>query len=90
MERLAAEKKAWVAAEPKRETAGGRCHAIRQANQGLQPFVQPLRELWVRETEQLSRRAAAEAILASREYSFALHGEQRLQGFMLEIRRRKP
>jgi hypothetical protein len=90
VQQVAAEKKAWVATPPDRENAKKRCHGIRQANQSLQPFVQPLRELCLRESADLSRRAAAEVVLASREYSFALHGEQRLQGFMLEIRRRKP
>jgi hypothetical protein len=78
-----AEKRRWVDATVDRQNARQRCRAIREANQQLQPFVGERRAEFIRRGEVASAQLRADAVLASREYSFCLHPEQSLREFLL-------
>ncbi len=72
---LIAEKRHWIATAPTRAIVRGRCRAIRQANQAMQPWLAPLRNQWLAQREQLATRLDSESILGSREYAFCLYPE---------------
>ena len=82
---LVAEKRRWLAVEPTRETARRRCHAIRRANENMQPLLADYRRELLVARDRLGLRLGAEAVLSSREYAFCLFPEKMLRDFMLEI-----
>lgn len=58
---------------------------VRQVNSGLQSFVTERRAELLAERELLADRLRAESLLASREFSFCLHPDEKLRGFLLEF-----
>ncbi len=80
-----AEKRRWIATQPTPENSRERCHAIRRANEALQPAVAPLREAWSAQTIKNQRDERTKAIFASREYGFVLFPEVTLTNFLLPI-----
>jgi len=79
------QKQRWVATAQTRENARLRCHAIREANENLQPMVADERSKLRQRREQLARAQRAAAVLGSREYSFCLYQSGPLRDFLLEI-----
>lgn len=79
---LIAQKQRWVSTPQTRENAKQRCTAIRQANDGLQPRLAPLREQLAGERERIAQRLRGENILAWREYAFALYPEESLRSLL--------
>jgi hypothetical protein len=80
-----AEKRRWIATPQTPDNAKQRCHAIRQANEALQPAVAKLRESWSAAAKEQQRAQHAKAILASREYGFVHFPEVTLTNFLLPI-----
>ena len=70
---LVATKRQWVEMQKTPDNARERHRRIKSANEGLQPFVAPLREKIEGQRDELMRRRRGEAILRSREYSFCLY-----------------
>jgi len=82
---LAQAKRLWIGQEPTRETARTRCRAIRAVNEGLQPWVAPLRSQLEQELTEISAQLRSRSILGGREFSFCLYPAQMLQDFLLAI-----
>jgi hypothetical protein len=80
-----AEKGRWVAIEPTLQNARERCHAIRRANEELQPFVAHLREQWTLDAQRRAKAERSEAILASRAFAFPLFPELALTNFLQPV-----
>ena len=78
-------KQRWVETTQTIENAKQRCHAIREANTALQPWVSARREELLQCREIAKRRLRAEDLLTWREYAFCLHPESNLRNFFLEI-----
>lgn len=76
-----AEKRRWIATQPAPDIARTRCRAIRQANEALQPAIDPLRRQWTAAADQLAEKLRGEAVLASREYAFVLFPQLLLTKF---------
>jgi hypothetical protein len=72
-------KRQWVHTPQASENARQRCHAIRNANQSLQPFVAGVREKLLAEQELTRRLLRVEKLLGSREFAFCLHPAEQLQ-----------
>jgi hypothetical protein len=87
---LAATKREWVETEPNRDNARTRCHAIRRANEELQPWLETRRQQLLAEREQIDRLLRAESVLAWREYGFCLYPEMTLRNFLLEFMADRP
>ena len=83
------EKELWMAAEPTQETARIRCHAIRAANEALQPFLADERARWSNIQSASRDHARADELLGSREFSAFLFPEIDLRGFLLAIAARE-
>jgi hypothetical protein len=79
------EKRQWIGKTVAHQDARRRCHAIREANQQLQPNVAERRAELVARGELLSAQLRAEAVLSSREYGFCLYPEQTLRDFLLNF-----
>ncbi|MBA4017712.1 MAG: hypothetical protein C0483_11110 [Pirellula sp.] len=84
-----AEKVRWLATEPTQETARIRCHAIRSANEALQPFLAAERARWTNIQSASRDHARADELLGSREFSAFLFPEIDLRGFLLAIAARE-
>ena len=80
-----AEKERWMATEPTQETARIRCHAIRSANEALQPFLAVERARWSNIQSAGRDHARVDELLGSREFSAFLFPENDLRGFLLAI-----
>ena len=80
-----AEKERWMATEPTQETARIRCHAIRSANEALQPFLADERARWSNIQSAGRDHARVDELLGSREFSAFLFPENDLRGFLLAI-----
>lgn len=87
---LASTKREWVATEPTRENARTRCHAIRRANEDLQPWLDAKRQELLTQRERMDRLLRAETVLAWREYGFCLYPETTLRNFLLELSADRP
>lgn len=83
--RAIAEKTRWMVAEPTQETARIRCHAIRAANEALQPFLADQRARWANIQSASRDHARADELLGSREFSAFLFPENDLREFLLAI-----
>lgn len=83
-----ADKERWIATEPTHENARERCRAIRQANETLQPFVEPARQRVTDDREAERARQQSEQVARWREYGFPLYPEANLRDFLLEIPQR--
>ena len=81
------EKRRWMESEPTRETARERCHAIREANVALQGFTADQVARTQEKLVEARRRARADAILTSREFSSFLFPEKDLREFLLAFPR---
>jgi hypothetical protein len=90
VERFVAEKRHWIAQQVAHEGARRRSHAIRQANEDLQPWVAGERVALTKEAALVKRQLRAETILSSRSYGFCLHPEKTLREFLLEFPGNKP
>lgn len=66
-----------------RQRRFARFHRLREINALLQPAVERQREILSEEHAQLAKQLAANEVLASREFSFALYPEEKLKPFML-------
>lgn len=84
-ESLMAEKRHWIATPQTRQNARVRCQAIRGANEGLQPFVDPQRVVLAEQRTRLAEALRGESILSSREYAFCLYPESALRPFMQRV-----
>ena len=73
--------------EPTRETARERCHAIREANAALQGFTADQVSRTQEKLVEARRRARADALLTSREFSSFLFPEKDLREFLLAFPR---
>ena len=80
-----AEKVRWMATEPSQETARIRCHAIRAANEALQPLLADERARWANIQSASRDHARADELLGSREFSAFLFPENDLREFLLAI-----
>jgi hypothetical protein len=75
-------KRQWIATPKSQDNAAVRHQAIAAANEALQPCVAERRAKLRDEIDRLEGQARAEAILASREYSFCLYPGARLREFL--------
>jgi hypothetical protein len=80
---LAAAKRRWIETPPARDDSRQRCRAIRQINAAQQPRLEDRRHALREREEELSRRLAAESVLASRDYAYCLYPESTLREFLL-------
>lgn len=83
-------KASWVQTVPSRQNARQRCHAIRDLNEKMQPWVQPTRLRMLHTRDELSQSSRIDRVLSSREYGFCLYPLKNLHGFMLEFLRPNP
>ena len=79
---LMAAKRRWIETPQTAENARQRCHAIREANLALQPWLDPRRQTMLERQAQMLRKLQAESVLAWREYAFCLYPESTLRGFL--------
>jgi hypothetical protein len=79
---LVAAKRRWVEMAKTPQNAAERHRRIVEANDGLQPFVAPLREKIERERDELLQRKRGDAILRSREYSFCLYPRENFNSLL--------
>ena len=75
-------KRRWIETPQTIENAKTRCHAIRDINHSLQPWLENLRRQLLERREQAVNREQAERILSWREYGFCLYPEQTLRDFL--------
>lgn len=87
---IASTKHEWITTEPTRNNARTRCHAIRRANEELQPLLEARRQQLLAERERIDRLLRAESVLAWREYGFCLYPETTLRDFLLEFMADRP
>ncbi len=79
---LTAAKRHWVDIPQTVENARRRCHAIREANTGLQPWLEARRTRLLERQTEAQRSLRAEKVLAWREYAFCLYPEATLREFL--------
>ncbi|HEX5472539.1 MAG TPA: hypothetical protein VFW73_11665 [Lacipirellulaceae bacterium] len=84
--KFVAVKRRWVATPKTPENASERHRAIVAANEGLQPFVAPVRRRIERERDEVYEQKRSEAILGSREYSFCLYPRQHFEKLISDLR----
>lgn len=85
VERLVAEKRRWLAADPPRGARLTRHRALGAINEALQPFVAATRSEWQRALDPLRDAAHRHALLASREYSYCLFSNRELPARLLAL-----
>ena len=79
---LTAAKRRWIETPQTVENAQRRCHAIREVNVALQPWLDQRRRQLLEHQARVMRRLQAESVLAWREYAFCLYPEPTLRGFL--------
>ena len=79
---LMAAKRRWIETPQTAENARQRCHAIREVNAALQPWLDPRRQTMLERQAQTLRKLQAESVLAWREYAFCLYPESTLREFL--------
>ncbi len=77
-----AAKRRWIETPQTAENARQRCHAIREINAALQPWLDDRRRRLLERQAETLRRIQAEEVLAWREYAFCLYPESTLRGFL--------
>ncbi len=78
---LADAKKWWIALPQTRANAKQRCHAIRQINELLQPYLCQQRKHLLAKRQLIARNLQIRSVLAWREYAFCLYPAEALQEF---------
>lgn len=78
-------KRDWVKTTAERPLARQRCHAIRQANAELQPYLARLRDRWLAERQHALAAGRVAAVRHDREYPFCLFPAEKLRNFLLEF-----
>lgn len=81
-EQLVARKRRWIATPQTAGNARLRCRAIREINAALQPYVAKRRCQAAERLRELNWTLEANRILRWREFSFCLHPEDSLRGFL--------
>jgi len=84
LDELIAAKSRWVGTAPTRENARLRWREIRRINQTLQSWLTADRQRLLERRAETASALRAEAVLASREYSFCLYPERTLREFFAE------
>ena len=79
---LIAAKRHWIETPQTAENARQRCHAIREVNAALQPWLADQRQRLLNRQAQTTRRFQAESVLGWREYAFCLYPERTVRGFL--------
>ncbi len=82
LESLLEQKRRWVATPQTADNARQRCHQIRDANEGLQPFLADERKALLAQQAAIETGLRNQGILASRDYAFCLYPEASLRQLM--------
>lgn len=85
-ERWLAQKRRWLQTPVTSENSRTYCHAIRDANSALQPFVIEIRNHLLQQRDEAIKSSRRCELLGSREFAFCLHPAETLRELLLNAR----